>query len=245
VVGLKRASGINNYGRKTNINRGGRHKRLYRLVDFKRNKDNVPSKVASIEYDPNRTCRIALLHYADGEKRYILAPEGLVVGARVMSGTEAEIEVGNAKTLGEIPVGQVVHNVELKVGGGGVLVRSAGVGAQIVAKEGTYVTLRMPSGEMRRVFRGCKATIGVLSNSSHSNLSLGKAGRNRWLGKRPHNRGVTKNPVDHPMGGGEGRSSGGRHPVSATAIPAKGYKTRKNKRTSKYIVRSRSMAKRK
>jgi large subunit ribosomal protein L2 len=244
VVGLRRTSGINNLGRKTNINRGGGHKKLYRLVDFRREKDGVPAIVVAIEYDPNRTCRIALLQYVDGEKRYILAPDGLKVGAKIMSGSQAEIEVGNTKALGEIPTGQVVHNVELKVGAGGVLVRSAGVGAQIVAKEGNYVTIRMPSGEMRKVFRECKATIGVLGNSSHANMSLGKAGRNRWLGRRPHNRGVTKNPVDHPMGGGEGRTSGGRHPVSPTAIPAKGYKTRKNKRTSKFIVRSRALAKR-
>lgn len=244
VQGLVRTSGINNQGRKTNINRGGGHKRRYRVIDFKRRKDGVAAKVASIEYDPNRTARIALLHYVDGEKRYIIAPKGLKVGATLCSGSEAEIVVGNAKALAEIPTGQTVHNVELKVGRGGILVRSAGQGAQIVAKEGKYVTLRLPSGEMRKVFEECRATIGAVGNSSHSNLSLGKAGRSRWLRRRPHNRGVTKNPVDHPMGGGEGRTSGGRHPVSPTAIPAKGYKTRKNKRTSKFIVRTRKQAKR-
>jgi large subunit ribosomal protein L2 len=244
VVGISRGSGINNQGRKTNINRGGGHKKLYRIIDFKRNKDEVPAKVVSIEYDPNRSARIALLHYGDGEKRYILAPQGLQVGASLMSGNNAEIEVGNCKTLGEIPTGQTVHNVELKVGAGGCLVRSAGNGAQIVAKEGNYVLLRLPSGEMRKVFKECRATIGQIGNASHGNLSLGKAGRNRWLGRRPHNRGVTKNPVDHPMGGGEGRTSGGRHPVSPTAVPAKGFKTRTNKRTSKFIVRTRSQAKR-
>jgi large subunit ribosomal protein L2 len=244
VKGLVRTSGINNQGRKTNINRGGGHKRRYRVIDFKRRKDGVPAKVASIEYDPNRTARIALLHYVDGEKRYIIAPKGLKVGATICSGSEAEIVVGNAKSLAEIPTGQTVHNVELKVGRGGILVRSAGQGAQIVAKEGKYVTLRLPSGEMRKVFEECRATIGSVGNSSHSNLSLGKAGRARWLRRRPHNRGVTKNPVDHPMGGGEGRTSGGRHPVSPTAVPAKGYKTRTNKRTSKFIVRTRKQAKR-
>jgi large subunit ribosomal protein L2 len=244
VVGLARRSGINNQGRKTNINRGGGHKRRYRLVDFKRNKEGVPATVVAVEYDPNRTARIALLHYKDGAKSYILAPKGLRVGSLVQSGSDAEIAVGNSKRLGEIPTGQVVHNIELKVGRGGILVRSAGEGAQIVAKEGRYVTVKLPSGEMRKVFEECRATIGEVGNGSHSNISLGKAGRSRWLRKRPHNRGVTKNPVDHPMGGGEGRTSGGRHPVSPGAIPAKGYKTRKNKRTNKFIVRSRKQAKR-
>jgi large subunit ribosomal protein L2 len=237
------SGGRNNQGRVTNINIGGGHKRRYRIVDFKRNKLDVPGKVMSIEYDPNRTARIALISYIDGEKRYILAPNGLKIGQAVSTGEEAQIAPGNALPLRCIPTGEAVHNIELKVGGGGQLVRSAGGAAQVVAKEGRYVTVRLPSGEMRKVFNECYATIGVVGNNEHQNLSLGKAGRNRWLGKRPHTRGVAKNPVDHPMGGGEGRSSGGRHPCSPNGLPAKGFKTRSNKRTNKFIVRRRATGK--
>jgi large subunit ribosomal protein L2 len=204
---LVRTGGRNNQGHATNINRGGGHKRRYRVIDFKRSKRGVLGKVASIEYDPNRTARIALISYADGDKRYILAPEGLFVGDVIQNGLEAEVKVGNCLPLRAIPTGQVVHNIELKIGGGGQLVRSAGGSAQLAAKEGNYALLKMPSGEMRKVHLDCSATIGTLSNSDHSNIEIGKAGRSRWLNRRPHNRGVTKNPVDHPMGGGEGRSN--------------------------------------
>lgn len=240
LLGKKtRSGGRNSYGRNTNINIGGGHKKRYRLVDFRRDKLNIPGKVATIEYDPNRTCRIALVQYADGEKRYIIAPVGLQVGQPVITSETAEIKVGNTLPLKAIPTGETVHNVELKPGRGGQIVRSAGVGAQVVAKEGAYATLKLPSGEMRKVLAECKATIGQVGNIEHQNISLGKAGRNRWLGVRPHNRGVTKNPVDHPMGGGEGRSSGGRHPCSPKGLAAKGLKTRVNKRTQKFIVRDR------
>lgn len=234
-----RTGGRNHFGRTTDINTGGGHKRRYRIIDFRRDKVGIQGTVATIEYDPNRTCRIALVHYADGEKRYILAPVGLQVGQPIITSETAEIKVGNALPLKSIPTGETVHNVELKPGRGGQLVRSAGVGAQVVAKEGEYATLKMPSGEMRKVLGECLATIGQVGNIDHQNISLGKAGRNRWLGVRPHNRGVTKNPVDHPMGGGEGRTSGGRHPCSPTGLAAKGKKTRVNKRTQKYIVRDR------
>lgn len=236
---LSRTGGRNNNGRVTNINRGGGHKRRYRQIDFKRNKDGIPATVAAIEYDPNRTARIALLHYADGEKRYILAPLKLRVGDKVMSGGSAEVQVGNNLPLRKIPTGQAVHNIELKIGHGGQLVRSAGVAAQLVAKEGKYALLKMPSGEMRKVLLECSATIGQVSNSEHQNISLGKAGRSRWLSRRPHTRGVAKNPVDHPMGGGEGKSAGGRHPCTPSGKPTKGYKTRHNKRTDRFIVRRR------
>ena len=236
-----RTGGRNSAGRCTSINIGGGHKRRYRVIDFRRDKAGIPAKVATIEYDPNRSARIALLNYADGEKRYILAPKGLRVGAQVVSGESAEVKPGNALPLRAIPTGQPVHNVELKPGRGGQLVRSAGVAAQLVAKEGKYALLKLPSGETRKVLSECLATVGEVGNADHSNVELGKAGRARWLGIRPHNRGVTKNPVDHPMGGGEGKTSGGRHPVSRTAVPAKGYKTRKNKRTNKFIVRRRSV----
>jgi len=199
----------------------------------------VPAKVATIEYDPNRSARIALLHYADGEKRYILWPSGLDVGSEVLSGPDAPINVGNALPLKKIPVGTQIHNIELKIGKGGQMVRSAGGSAQLMAKEGVYAQVRLPSGETRRVHVDCYATIGVVGNKSHENQSIGKAGRKRWLGKRPHNRGVTMNPIDHPMGGGEGRSSGGRHPCTPWGVPTKGYKTRNNKRTDKMIVRRR------
>jgi large subunit ribosomal protein L2 len=233
------SGGRNNQGKETNINIGGGHKRRYRVIDFKRDKIGVPAVVATIEYDPNRTARIALLHYVDGEKRYILAPQGLEVGQRISSGPDAEIKPGNTLPLQNIPTGVAIHNIEVKRGRGAQLVRSAGASAQLVAKEGRYALLRMPSGEMRKILMECSATIGAVSNPEHQNLMIGKAGRSRWLGIRPHNRGTSKNPVDHPLGGGEGKSKGGRHPVSPTGVPAKGYRTRHNKRTDKFIVRRR------
>lgn len=235
-----RSGGRNHFGRNTAINTGGGHKQRYRIIDFKRDKVGIEGTVATIEYDPNRTARIALVHYVDGDKRYILAPVTMVVGQKIMSGETAEVRVGNALPIKNIPVGESIHNIEIKLGKGGQLVRSAGVAAQLVAKEETYGMIRLPSGELRKIHLNCKATIGILTNGDHKNISLGKAGRARWLGIRPHNRGVTKNPVDHPMGGGEGRSSGGRHPCSPNGIPAKGYKTRHNKRTDKFIVRGRN-----
>jgi len=238
--GKKRISGRNNKGRVTVRFRGGGHKRRYRVVDFRRDKHGVPAKVASIEYDPNRSARIALLHYADGEKRYILWPSGLAVGDSVVSGEEAPVNVGNALPLAKIPLGTIIHNIELKIAKGGQMVRSAGGGAQLMAKEGDYCQVKLPSGEQRRVHINCYATIGRLGNSDHSNRSDGKAGRTRWKGRMPHNRGVTMNPVDHPMGGGEGKSSGGRHPCTPWGVPTKGYKTRNNKRTDGMIVRRRN-----
>jgi large subunit ribosomal protein L2 len=231
--------GRNNNGRITSRFRGGGHKQRYRVIDFKRNKTGVPAKVASIEYDPNRTCRIALLHYADGEKAYILAPDKLEVGATVIAAVSADIKPGNALPLRQIPLGTAIHNIELQIGAGGQLARSAGTSAQMMAKEGDWGTLRLPSGEMRLVHLDCRATVGAIGNADHANVEWGKAGRMRWMGQRPHNRGVTMNPVDHPMGGGEGRSSGGRHPCSPWGMPTKGYKTRKNKTTTKFIVRRR------
>jgi len=231
--------GRNNYGRITSRFRGGGHKQRYRVIDFRRDKVGVPATVAAVEYDPNRTARIALLHYADGEKRYILAPDGLAVGAQVLASRFADIKPGNSLTLRFIPPGTTIHNVELKKGKGGQLVRSAGVAAQLMAKDGDYAQVRLPSGEIRRVHLDCRATIGQVSNIDHANISLGKAGRSRWLGRRPHNRGVTMNPVDHPMGGGEGRTSGGRHPCSPWGQLSKGQKTRNNKRTDGMIVRRR------
>ncbi len=231
--------GRNNYGRITSRFRGGGHKQRYRVIDFKREKTGVPAKVVSIEYDPNRTCRIALLHYADGEKSYILAPDKLEVGATVISASSADIKPGNSLPLRQIPLGTIVHNVELQIGRGGQLARSAGTSAQVMAKEGDWCTLRLPSGEERLVHLSCRATIGSIGNSEHANVQWGKAGRMRWMGQRGHNRGVTMNPVDHPMGGGEGRSSGGRHPCSPWGMPTKGYKTRKNKSTTRFIVRRR------
>ena len=218
---------------------GGGHKRLYRIIDFRRDKMDIPARVAAIEYDPNRTARIALLHYADGEKRYILAPNGLVVGARVVSGPTADILPGNALPLKGIPLGTTIHNIELKRGRGGQLVRSAGTAAQLMAKEGGYAQVRLPSGEVREVHIECYATIGQVGNLEHENISIGKAGRNRWLGFKPHVRGVAMNPVDHPMGGGEGKTSGGRHPTSPWGWKTKGMKTRNNKRTDGFIVRRR------
>jgi large subunit ribosomal protein L2 len=237
---LKKTGGRNCHGRVTIRFRGGGHKRRYRLIDFKRNKLEVPAKVASIEYDPNRTTRIALLHYVDGEKRYILAPQDLRVGDIVVSSPNADIKPGNTLPLSNIPNGTLVHNVEMKPGKGGQMARAAGSAAQLMAKEGKQAHLKLPSGEVRMVPVDCRATIGQLSNVEQENVSLGKAGRKRWVGKRPHVRGVVMNPVDHPMGGGEGKSSGGRHPCSPWGVPSKGYKTRKPKASDRYIVKHRS-----
>jgi large subunit ribosomal protein L2 len=231
--------GRNAYGRITSRFRGGGHKRRYRVIDFKRDKIGVTATVAAIEYDPNRSARIALLHYSDGEKRYILSPDHLAVGDHVISAKTADIKPGNALQLRYIPLGTSIHNIELKIGAGGQLARSAGNAAQLMAKEGDWGTVRLPSGETRKVHLDCRATVGQVGNPDHINVEIGKAGRSRWLGRRPHNRGVTMNPVDHPMGGGEGRSSGGRHPVSPWGLPTKGYKTRHNKQTDKFIVRRR------
>jgi len=239
VTPKRRTGGRNSSGQITSRFMGGGHKRQYRIIDFRREKMDVPASVASIEYDPNRTANIALLHYADGEKRYILAPVGLEVGARVVSGPKADILPGNALPLRGIPVGTTIHNIELKRGRGGQMVRSAGAAAQLMAKEGDYAQVRLPSGETRKVFIDCYATIGQVGNIEHENLSIGKAGRSRWLGWKPHNRGVSMNPVDHPMGGGEGKTSGGRHPVSPWGWKTKGFKTRNNKRTDAMIVRRR------
>jgi large subunit ribosomal protein L2 len=240
VVGKRKTGGRNSFGRVTSRFIGGGHKQLLRLVDFRRDKTGVPAKVAAIEYDPNRSARLALLYYVDGEKRYILAPVGLEVGRMVMSGPEADILVGNALPLKNIPPGTVVHNVELKPGKGGQMARSAGAQAQLVSRENEYALLKLPSGEVRRVRVECMATVGQVGNVEHENVSLGKAGRTRWMGKRPHNRGVTMNPVDHPHGGGEGKTSGGRHPVTPWGIPTRGFKTRNNKRTEKLIVSRKS-----
>jgi large subunit ribosomal protein L2 len=237
---LKKSGGRNSYGRVTAYHRGGGHKRRYRLIDFKRNKLEVPAKVATIEYDPNRTTRIALLHYVDGEKRYILAPQGLKVGDMVVSSPTADIKPGNTLPLLSIPTGTLVHNVEMKPGKGGQMARAAGSYAQLMAKEGQSAHLKLPSGEVRMVPVDCRATIGQLSNVEQENVCLGKAGRKRWVGKRPHVRGVAMNPVDHPMGGGEGKSSGGRHPCTPWGVPTKGYKTRKPKASDRYIVKHRS-----
>lgn len=239
VEPLKKRGGRNNQGRVTAWHRGGGHKRRYRIIDFKRNKENIPAKVASIEYDPNRSSHIALLHYVDGEKRYILAPVGLSVGDMVLVSDSADIKPGNCLRLAHMPLGTIVHNIELKPGKGGQLVRSAGTSAQLMAKEGKNAILRLPSGEMRMVPIQCKATIGQLGNITHENVSVGKAGRNRWTGRRPHVRGVAMNPVDHPMGGGEGRSSGGRHPCTPWGVPTKGYRTRKSKSSDKLIIHRR------
>lgn len=237
--GISKSGGRNNEGHQTLRFRGGGHKRLYRTIDFRRDKRGIPARVASIEYDPNRSARIALLVYADGEKRYILAPDGLAVGSTLVAAEKAEIIPGNALPLKSIPLGALVHNVELKPGHGGQLVRAAGSGAQVMAKEGKYVTLRLPSGEMRIVLAACWATVGQVGNVDHSNVSIGKAGRVRWAGRRPHVRGTAMNPVDHPHGGGEGKTKGGRHPVSPWGQPTKGYKTRRNKRTTRFIVKRR------
>jgi large subunit ribosomal protein L2 len=235
----KSRGGRNNQGRITTRFRGGGHKQRYRKVDFKRNKIGVPATVKTIEYDPNRSARIALVHYADGEKAYILAPDGLQVGQQVISSRNADVKPGNAMPLRHMPLGTMIHNIELKIGKGAQLVRSAGTAAQLMAKDGDYAQVRLPSGEVRMVHLNCRASIGQVSNAQHARLTLGKAGRSRWLGRRPHNRGTTMNPVDHPMGGGEGRTSGGRHPCSPWGQLAKGLKTRNNKATDKYIVRRR------
>jgi large subunit ribosomal protein L2 len=238
---LTKSGGRNNQGRLTLRHRGGGHKRMYRIIDFKRDKDNIPAKVATIEYDPNRTANIALLHYVDGAKRYILAPEGIKVGDVIVSGAEADIKVGNALPLANIPVGTMVHNVEMRVGCGGQMARSAGSSVQLMAKDEKYATLRLPSGEMRKVPIGCKATIGVVGNADQININIGKAGRMRWLGIRPANRGVVMNPNDHPHGGGEGRSPVGRNPVTPWGKPALGMKTRDTKKQSnKLIIRRRT-----
>jgi len=242
--GKKRISGRDNRGRISVRRRGGGHKRRYRKIDFRREKDGVPARVASVEYDPNRSADIALLHYADGEKRYILAPVGLVVGQTLLSGVGADILPGNSMPIRAIPLGTTVHNLELKPGKGGQLVRSAGTSAQILAKEGDFAQVRLPSGEVRRVRLECRATIGRVGNTDHENISLGKAGRSRWLGRRPKVRGVAMNPVDHPLGGGEGKAAGGRHPVSPWGWQTKGFKTRRNKQTDKEIVRRRTKRRR-
>jgi large subunit ribosomal protein L2 len=242
--GLKKSGGRNSNGRKTARHRGGGAKRLYRKVDFKRRKDDVPAKVAQIEYDPNRSAYIALLHYADGEKSYILAPQRLRVGATVQSGPSADIRIGNALPLANMPPGTVVHNVELTPGRGGQMGRAAGTGIQLLAKEGDYVTLRLPSGEMRLVRAQCRATIGTIGNSDHQNVKIGKAGRKRHMGVRPQTRGTAMNPVDHPHGGGEGSTTPGRHPVTPWGVPTLGYRTRKKGKTSdRYVVRGRRRGK--
>jgi large subunit ribosomal protein L2 len=235
-----KSGGRNNKGRITTRHRGGGHRQRYRVIDFKRNKDGVPGRVEHLEYDPNRSAHIALVLYADGERRYILAPRGVTAGVEIHNGSEAPIKPGNALPLRNIPLGTVVHNIELKPGKGGQIARSAGCGVQLVAREGTHATLRLRSGEMRKVPVDCRATIGEVGNSEHNLRSLGKAGATRWRGVRPTVRGVVMNPVDHPHGGGEGRTSGGRHPVSPWGVPTKGYKTRKNKRTDNMIVRRRN-----
>lgn len=240
VISLPPSGGRNNLGKMTSRHRGGGHKRAYRLIDFKRDKWDIPGTVASIEYDPNRSARIALIHYRDGEKRYILAPVGLKTGDEVMAGRNAEIKIGNALPLAQIPLGTQIHNIELKKGKGGQLARSAGGAAQIIAREGGYVHVRLPSGEIRLIHAEGMATIGQVGNLDHENVSIGKAGRSRWLGRRPHVRGVAMNPVDHPHGGGEGKSGQGNpHPVSPWGILTKGYKTRRRKDTGKFIIKRR------
>ncbi len=237
---LSKSGGRNANGRITARHRGGGHKQKYRVIDFKRNKDNIPAKVTTIEYDPNRTSNIALLFYADGEKRYILAPIGLSVGEEIVSGDQVDIRTGNCCPLKNMPLGTHVHNVEMRPGSGGKLVRSAGAYAQLMAKEGKYALLKLPSGEVRMVNDTCRATIGQVGNLEQENVSIGKAGRSRWLGRRPKVRGVAMNPVDHPHGGGEGKSSGGRHPCTPWGKPTKGYKTRVRKQSDRYIVKKRS-----
>jgi large subunit ribosomal protein L2 len=237
--GLRKKSGRNNLGRLTVRHHGGGHKRLYRTIDFKRDKDDVPGKVTSIEYDPNRSARLARVTYADGDKRYILWPVGLKVGDTIISGQGADIKPGNCLPLKNIPLGTSVHNVEMKIGKGGQLIRSAGGYGQLMAKEKGYAQIKMPSGEVRMVLDRCRATVGQVGNLEHENVSIGKAGRNRRLGRRPSVRGVVMNPVDHPHGGGEGKSSGGRHPVTPWGVPTKGYKTRKNTRSDRYILKRR------
>lgn len=240
VEPLRKTGGRNVYGRITARRRGGGHKRKYRILDFRRDKLGVSARVASIEYDPNRSARIALLHYVDGEKRHILAPLGLKVGDVVMSGDEVDVRPGNCMPLAKMPLGTLVHNIEMRPGKGGQVVRSAGTSAQVMAKEGRYVQLRLPSGEVRMFLYTCRATVGQVGNLDHENVSYGKAGRSRWHGRRPKVRGVAMNPVDHPMGGGEGKSSGGRHPCSPWGVPTKGHKTRRSKPSDSFIVRRRT-----
>jgi large subunit ribosomal protein L2 len=240
LVSLKKSGGRNANGRITSRHQGGGHKQKYRIIDFRRDKRSIPATVASIEYDPNRSARIALLNYADGEKRYILAPLDLKVGDVIISGPEADIKPGNSLPLRAIPLGTVIHNIELKIGKGAQLARSAGTFAQLMSKEGKYSQVKLPSGEVRLVLQDCYATIGQVGNTDHENINIGKAGRSRWLGRRPKVRGVAMNPVDHPHGGGEGRTSGGRHPVTPWGIPTKGYKTRTNKTSNRFIVKKRS-----
>ena len=237
---LRKKSGRNVYGRITMRRRGGGHKRRYRVIDFRRDKFGIPAKVTTIEYDPNRSARIALLTYADGERRYILAPQGVEVGQTLMSARNADVRPGNSLPLRNIPLGTLVHAIELKIGAGAKMCRAAGVAAQLLAKDGDWSQLRLPSGEVRMVHLNCRATVGQVGNSEHGNIKIGKAGRSRWLGNRPKVRGVAMNPVDHPHGGGEGRTSGGRHPVTPWGIPTKGKKTRKNKRSDRFIVRRRN-----
>ncbi|MEP0828317.1 MAG: 50S ribosomal protein L2 [bacterium] len=243
LVALKKSGGRNNKGRVTARHRGGGHKRFYRIIDFRRDKHNIPARVASIEYDPNRSAYIALLHYADGDKRYILAPDGLKVDTQIMSGETAEVRTGNAMPVGMVPLGTFLHNVELQPGRGGQIARSAGSYVQLVAKEGEFAHLKMPSGEVRLVKQNCYGTIGQIGNADHKNISIGKAGASRWRGIRPHVRGVAMNPVDHPMGGGEGKSSGGRHPCSPWGLKSKGLKTRSKRKSNKYIVEPRGKKK--
>jgi large subunit ribosomal protein L2 len=240
LVSLSKSGGRNSNGRITSRHQGGGHKQKYRIIDFRREKRSIPATVASIEYDPNRSARIALLNYVDGEKRYILAPLDLKVGDVIISGPEADIKPGNALPLRAIPLGTVIHNIELKIGKGAQLARSAGTFAQLMSKEGKYSQVKLPSGEVRLILQDCYATIGQVGNTDHENVNIGKAGRSRWLGKRPKVRGVAMNPVDHPHGGGEGRTSGGRHPVTPWGIPTKGYKTRNNKTSDRFIVKKRS-----
>lgn len=240
VTSLSKTGGRNNNGRITSRHIGGGHKRKYRIIDFKRNKTDIAAKVVAIEYDPNRSANIALLSYADGEKTYILAPDGISIGDQIVAGDSVDIQPGNCLPLINIPLGTVIHNIEMKIGKGAQMVRSAGTSAQLMAKEGNYVLVRLPSGEVRKFNKLCRACIGQVGNREHESEKLGKAGRKRWLGKRPHVRGVAMNPVDHPMGGGEGKSSGGRHPCTPWGYPTKGYKTRTNKSTDKFIVKKRS-----
>ncbi|NCP08727.1 50S ribosomal protein L2 [bacterium] len=239
LVRIKRTGGRNSLGRVTARHRGGGNRRLYRLIDFRRNKDGIAAKVAGIEYDPNRSANIALLNYADGEKRYIIAPSKLQPGDIITSGTGSDVKIGNARPLREIPLGTYVHNVELNPGHGGQFARGAGSYAQLMAKEGKYAQIKLPSGEVRMVLVDCRATIGQVGNLDHENISIGKAGRNRWIGRRPHVRGVAMNPVDHPHGGGEGKTSGGRNPVTPWGVPTKGFKTRGKKKSDKFIVKKR------
>lgn len=239
VKSMKKTGGRNNYGRITSRHIGGGHKRKYRIVDFRRDKTEIPATVATIEYDPNRSARIALVNYIDGERRYILAPTGLSVGDTVIASDSADIKPGNTLPLKNIPLGTQIHNIELRIGKGGQMIRSAGTAGQLMAKEGEYAQVRLPSGEVRKIRIECKATIGQVGNIEHENITLGKAGRTRWLGRRPKVRGVAMNPVDHPMGGGEGKSSGGRHPCTPWGVPTKGFKTRRNRYSDKYIVKRR------